>query len=76
MLWEHGETVQFCRGRPFYWAYDVIAAMRALEARGEIRGGSSPSMPTNLKSDYKMLAVCDTIDIYIVYEKNNYKRKR
>jgi len=24
-----------------------LAAVRALEARGEIRGGSSPSMPTN-----------------------------
>ena len=25
-----------------------MAAMRVLEARGAIRGGSSPSMPTNL----------------------------
>ena len=32
VLWEHGETVQFCRGRPFYWAYDVIGSHASLRS--------------------------------------------
>ena len=32
------------------WAYGVIAAALVLEISGEIRGGSSPSKPTNYAS--------------------------